>query len=51
MAIMLGVSQNAYNKLENGRVPVTMDRFFKIAELLDTPIEEFLTIKKKESGI
>lgn len=34
MAYKLSISQNAYSKLESGKTPLTMDRFFKIAELL-----------------
>ena len=34
MAFKLGISQNAYSKVESGKTPLTMDRFFKIAELL-----------------
>jgi transcriptional regulator with XRE-family HTH domain len=34
MAYKLNISQNAYSKLESGKTPLTLDRFFKIAELL-----------------
>jgi transcriptional regulator with XRE-family HTH domain len=34
MAFKLGISQNAYSKVESGKTPLTMERFFKIAELL-----------------
>lgn len=40
MAYKLSISQNAYSKLESGKTPLTMDRFFKIAELLHvSPVE------------
>ena len=40
MAYKLGISQNAFSKLESGKTPLTMDRFFKIAELLQvSPVE------------
>jgi transcriptional regulator with XRE-family HTH domain len=40
MAYKLGISQNAFSKLESGKTPLTMDRFFKIAELLQvSPFE------------
>jgi transcriptional regulator with XRE-family HTH domain len=40
MAYKLSISQNAYSKLESGKTPLTMDRFFKIAELLHvTPVQ------------
>jgi DNA-binding XRE family transcriptional regulator len=35
MAYKLGISQNAYSKLESGKSPLTIDRFFRIAELLN----------------
>jgi transcriptional regulator with XRE-family HTH domain len=35
MAFKLGISQNAFSKLESGKTPLTMERFFKIAELLE----------------
>lgn len=35
MAYKLGISQNAYSKLECGKTPLTMVRFFKIAEILE----------------
>lgn len=40
MAYKLGISQNAFSKLESGKTPLTMDRFFKIADLLQvSPVE------------
>ena len=40
MAYKLGISQNAFSKLESGKTPLTMERFFKIAELLQvSPFE------------
>ena len=35
MAYKLGISQNAFSKLESGKTPLTMERFFKIAALLE----------------
>ncbi len=37
VALELGISQNAYCKIENGQVPLTVDRLEKIALILDTP--------------
>jgi transcriptional regulator with XRE-family HTH domain len=34
MAYKLGISQNAYSKLESGKTPLTIDRYFKISDLL-----------------
>jgi transcriptional regulator with XRE-family HTH domain len=42
MAYKLSISQNAYSKLESGKTPLTMDRFFKIAELLHVPPMQLL---------
>ena len=40
MAYKLGISQNAFSKLESGKTPPTMESFFKIADLLQvSPLE------------
>lgn len=40
MAYKLGISQNAFSKLESGKTPLTMERFFRIAELLQvSPVD------------
>jgi len=38
VALELGISQNAYCKIENGQVQLTIDRLQKIAAILDTPL-------------
>jgi len=42
MADRLGISQNAYSRLENGQTRITLERLQRVSELLDTPVEEFL---------
>lgn len=37
VALELGISQNAYCKIENGQVQLTIARLQKIAAILDTP--------------
>lgn len=38
MAEMLGISQNAYSKIENGRTRLTTDRLKKIAGILEISV-------------
>ena len=42
MADELGISQNAYSKLESGKTPILLDRLYEVAALLDTTIYELL---------
>ena len=44
MAVNLGISQAAYTKLENKETKLTVDRLYKIAEILDTKIEKLLDL-------
>jgi transcriptional regulator with XRE-family HTH domain len=36
LAIKLGISQNAYSKIELGYTKITVERLFQIAEILET---------------
>ena len=45
MAQMLDLSQVAYTKLEHSKTKLTVERLYKIAEILETPIEEILEIR------
>jgi transcriptional regulator with XRE-family HTH domain len=45
MAHMLDISQVAYSKIEKNETRLTLDRLYKIAEILDSKIEEILEIK------
>lgn len=43
MASRMGISQNAYSKLERGETELTVRRFYEIAEILEIPIDSLLT--------
>jgi len=45
MAYKLNISQNAYSKIESGKTPLTLERFFKIAELLDVSPARLLEVE------
>lgn len=45
MAHMLDISQVAYTKLERNQTKLTVERLFKIAEILDTPVGDLLDIQ------
>ncbi|TDX01215.1 helix-turn-helix protein [Dinghuibacter silviterrae] len=51
MAYKLGISQNAFSKLESGKTPLTMERFFKIAELLQVSPVELLEGEVRVTGL
>ena len=42
LASKIGISQNAYSKLELGYSKITLDRFFHIATLLEVDVTELL---------
>jgi len=35
VARKMGISQNAYSKLETGKIPMTIDRLCEVARILD----------------
>jgi transcriptional regulator with XRE-family HTH domain len=45
MAHLLDISQVAYSKIEKNETKLTVERLFKIAEILQTKIEDVLDIK------
>ncbi len=45
LATKLGISQNAYSKIELGYSKITLDRLFHIAELLELETLELLSPK------
>ena len=45
MAFDLGISQVAYSKIEKNETKLTVERLFKIAEILEAKIEDILDIK------
>ncbi|QCX54486.1 helix-turn-helix transcriptional regulator [Elizabethkingia sp. JS20170427COW] len=46
MADELHITQAAYRKIETGETKLSLERFFRIAEILETPITEFLELEK-----
>jgi transcriptional regulator with XRE-family HTH domain len=44
MAHELNISQVAYSKIEKSETKLSLDRLFKIAEILETPVENLLEI-------
>lgn len=48
MADGLGISQNAYSKLESGKTPIHLDRLCEVSALLDT--SAYLLLKEAFSG-
>jgi len=47
MAANLGISQTAYTKLEMGETKLTVDRLYKIADILEIEVENLLNINPK----
>lgn len=46
MALNLDISQVAYSKIEKGETKLTVDRLYKIAEILDTDVTDFFNESK-----
>ena len=44
MAANLGISQASYTKLEQKETKLTVDRLYKIAEILEMKVEDLLNI-------
>lgn len=42
MALMLHISQNAYSRLENGKTPITLDRYYELCQILQIRPSELL---------
>ena len=42
LAVKLGISQNAYSKLELGYTRITVERLFHIAEILDANVTDII---------
>lgn len=45
LASRLGISQNAYSKIELGYTKIPLTRIFEISEVLEVEVVELLTIK------
>lgn len=48
MAYNLGISQTAYTKIEKNETKLTVDRLFKIAEILEVKVEDLLNTETKK---
>lgn len=46
MADELHITPAAYRKIETGDTKLSLERFFKIAEILETPFTDFLELEK-----
>lgn len=46
MASKLGVSQNTYCKIENGQVNPTLERIEEIANILEIPISDLMSVNE-----
>ena len=47
MATDLGISTSAYNKMERMEASISLERFIKIREILETPYSEFFELSGK----
>lgn len=48
IALELGISQNAYSKIENGQVNMTVDRLGRVADILKVPVSELFPVTHEE---
>ena len=48
LALKLGITQNAYSKIELAYTKITLDRLFQIAEILEVDIEVILNKNSDE---
>ncbi len=46
MADELNITSTAYRKIETGETKLSLERLFKISEILDSPFTDFLDIDK-----
>lgn len=51
LAAKLGISQNAYSKIELGYSKITLDRLFHIALILEVEVTQLLYFNKAEFEI
>ncbi len=50
LAAKLGISQNAYSKIELGYSKLTLDRLFKICLILEVEVMQLLFFDKEQFG-
>lgn len=46
MAVELDLTTAAYRKIETGETKLTLERLFKISDILEVPVGELLAIEK-----
>jgi len=51
LAAQLGMSQNAYSRIELGQAKIQVDRILKIAELLDVSLVSLLDLEDRQVSI
>ncbi len=49
LAKKLNISQPAYAQIENGKTKINIDKLERIAEILETKVEDILHLKKQEN--
>ena len=49
LALKLGISQNAYSKIELGYTKITVERLFHIAHILNADITDLIGLPKIDS--
>jgi len=47
LAAKLGISQNAYSKIELGYTKITVERLFQIAAILNADVHELINTEKE----
>ena len=50
LAAKLGISQNAYSKIELGYTKITIERLFEMADILETDLMELINSEKAEAA-
>lgn len=49
VAVQLGISQNAYSRLEQGLAKINVDRLIQIAEILEVDINDLLSASSNQT--
>lgn len=51
VAYKLGISQNAYSKIERGKTRMDIDHIYKLADVFQVPVTGFLPQPKASVGV
>lgn len=49
VAMMIGIEQSTYAKIENGKITISVERLISIAKVFDVSINELIENEKKEN--